>query len=724
MFADLVSPCVVDTSKTSVTSSILVTHDQILLPLFRDFSNSEGSNKMVYRVTVSTPVLVTKVNRKTLHTLSFLSSPSNSNDKKMSLSWRKKFAVVVLTVIVACTRKSPHTLLLLVQGQAYPEECRNYAPPAILQGNKIFVETTGEYLPIKGINYYPRPNAGDLVLGNSQDFYTEAFRSTWERDIAQFRALNINAIRLYAVDPGQNHDAFMCALKAAGIYVLVGLAADCQNCAVQWQDPPECYPNSLKQRGQFIIQQFAKYENVLAFSAGNEVALSAASALGNVPCQKKFIRDMKAFVQSCNTMRQIPVGLEFADNERQVKAEYYNCITTTNDPLEVADYLGINAYLHCDGTATSIDDLIGWRTLLAGVQQWGITLPFMWTEFGCLNDGFPTIDGYQAQRNFLQVQALFSEQYRQSFVGGFVFEYSTERVYSEQTSPWPFTSFGFGNYGVGYFSPENCNDVDVPCEYVRFPQFQNLADQYAAVDTSSEPTFSEYNPPANPVLPTCPDRFPSLAEFTWPTDSMPDLACPEPVPVFCAGVPAECVTVPFPTPSETGAPTPLAISDRPTQSPTTSLTDTPTKRPSTTPTMVLTETPTTNRSTPSPTQTSITGTPTTNAPSFVPATSRPTTFPSQPAVLEASTSSPDTGNADTKMPASATEFPSSTPSGPTDGQQTPVSTATPSIDETTTFQPTIIGLRGNSGLEEESRAKGFALQISTVIIGLMLYLNL
>ena len=114
-----------------------------------------------------------------------------------------------------------------------PQECQHYAPPAIIKGNKIFVSTTGQYLPIKGINYYPRPNAGDLVLGNSQDFYTEEFRSSWERDIEQFKALGVNAIRLYAVDPGLNHDAFFCQLKAAGIYVLVGLAADCENCAVQ-----------------------------------------------------------------------------------------------------------------------------------------------------------------------------------------------------------------------------------------------------------------------------------------------------------------------------------------------------------------------------------------------------------------------------------------------------------------------------------------------------------
>lgn len=147
-----------------------------------------------------------------------------------------------LTMALFQSKKQQSTLLLLAailiggafsESTTLPEECKNFAPPAVIKGNKIFVSSTGQYLPIKGINYYPRPNAGDLVLGNSQDFYTEAFRSSWERDIEQFKALRVNAIRLYAVDPGLNHDAFMCALKAAGIYVMVGLAADCENCAVQ-----------------------------------------------------------------------------------------------------------------------------------------------------------------------------------------------------------------------------------------------------------------------------------------------------------------------------------------------------------------------------------------------------------------------------------------------------------------------------------------------------------
>jgi 1,3-beta-glucanosyltransferase GAS5 len=204
--------------------------------------------------------------------------------------------------------------------------CSSYAMALQLKGKKFFRTIDGAYLPLKGIDYYPRPNVGVYTTSNSNDFYTEEFRSVWERDVAYFQQLNINAVRIYAVDPGKNHDSFMCALKAAGIYAIIGLAADCDNCAILGTSAPDCYPTVLRERGEFIIQQFSRYDNVIGFDAGNEIGLSSGSETINGPCQKQFLRDMRAYVQGCmnsNTMRHIPIGLAVADVDRSQKALYY-----------------------------------------------------------------------------------------------------------------------------------------------------------------------------------------------------------------------------------------------------------------------------------------------------------------------------------------------------------------------------------------------------------------
>ena len=348
----------------------------------------------------------------------------------------------------------------------------------------------------------------------------------------EFQALGINVVRIYAVDPGLDHSGFMCALKSAGIYLMVGLAAQCEDCAITKDSAPTCYPAALKTRGEYIIKVFSKYDNVIAFDAGNEInhVVSADTPEINAPCQKQFIRDMRAYIKSCPTMRQVPVGAVLADTSRSLNALYYNCRSDPNDELENAEWYGLNVYLHCDGAAQSISELTAWLELQSLVQSAQMSIPFMLTEFGCLNDSFQTINGYEAQRNWLQVDALFSESYMADFAGGFVFEYSTEEVFSSSldesvSSPWPFTTYGPGNYGVGYFEPEFCDDVDIPCNYVRFPQFDALASAYNRVDVSSQPSMDAYVPSITQVT-TCPAQFPALSTFTWPSASVTSESCP------------------------------------------------------------------------------------------------------------------------------------------------------------------------------------------------------
>jgi hypothetical protein len=253
---------------------------------------------------------------------------------------------------------------------------------------------------------------------------------------------------------------------------------------------------------------------------------------------------MRAFIASCSaTVRQIPVGLAFADVNRDEHALWYGCRIDLTDEFENAEYIGINAYQHCDGAS---DALPGYERMLSDFASYALPVPVIITEFGCINPSFPTIDGYEAQRNFNDVDALFSSRYREVFVGGAVFEYSTELLYS--LSPYPFTMFGQGNYGIGYFTPEKCDDITMPCVYQPFPQFAVLATKYGAVDISDEPNLKNYDP-ATETLPTCPSEIPPLSTFTWPSASLDDLSCPGPVYVECPNVPTECKTLPVPSSS-------------------------------------------------------------------------------------------------------------------------------------------------------------------------------
>ncbi len=329
--------------------------------------------------------------------------------------------------------------------------------PIEIRGYKFFDTVTGHEFRIRGIDYYPRPNMGDLNR-NSIDYFTEEHRHIWERDLPYLQQLGVNAIRIYAINSMFHHDAFFCALDRAGIYVIVELARDCPGCAITQDASPECYPHQLKLQGQDVIRQMSKYANVLAFSAGNEVNHYAPPGFPqhNAPCQKKFLRDMRHYVNSCsagnsNNMRRVPIGLVAADSDRKANALYYNCLSNpTNDPLEAAEWFGLNSYVNCDGNVTTYQDALGFNTLQESFDSYNYSIPVVLTEFGCVSKSFPTVNGYQGQRNFRQFYWLHTiPSVRDQFVGGFAFEYSMEMENAKSESPYPFTTFGHANYGVG-----------------------------------------------------------------------------------------------------------------------------------------------------------------------------------------------------------------------------------------------------------------------------------
>jgi hypothetical protein len=231
----------------------------------------------------------------------------------------------------------------------------------------------------------------------------------------------------------------------------------------------------------------------------------------NAPCQKKFIRDLRAFVGNCPSIRKIPIGVVLADsdvtrNNREVNAKYYNCRTDSNDQYENAEWYGLNAYQYCDDSVKELANAPGFKKLQTDFLSYGMTIPVMLTEYGCLSKSFPTVNEYEAQRTWLQAGWLYSSDFRNIFSGGFVFEYSTENANSNSTSPYPFKKFGAQNYGLGYFSPETCNHGTIPCVYNPMPNFNNLAGQYKAINVSGESNMEAFTVDRT-TLPTCPTIF-------------------------------------------------------------------------------------------------------------------------------------------------------------------------------------------------------------------------
>lgn len=412
---------------------------------------------------------------------------------------------------------------------------QGYTNPVTIVGYRMFDNKTGEAFAVKGIDYYPRPNAGPLNL-NNLDFFTDANYDIWKNDLDFLAATGANTVRLYAVDPSKSHDKFMCALRAKGMYALIDLAASCMNCSVTADASPTCYSATLRERGREIILAFAKYDNVLAFSAGNEVNNEVPNdASINAPCQKKFVRDMRYFIGECATMRRIPVGLVVSDqnvdkNNRQLNANYYNC-RTSGDKYENAEWYGINAYQYCNPDEKTLETALGFNQLQKDFLSYGMTIPVMLTEYGCLNVKFPKVGDYEAQRTWVQAGWLFSSAFRQVFAGGFAFEYSTELVNVKNAS-FPVTAFDAGNYGLGYFKPANCDHKGVKCEYVPMPNYDNLATQYQTVHVANESNMNVYQSNRT-TFPTCPSGFPKLSDLKWESDSVASaFKCPATVQAF------------------------------------------------------------------------------------------------------------------------------------------------------------------------------------------------
>lgn len=276
--------------------------------------------------------------------------------------------------------------------------------PAIdVIGNKFFYSNNGSQFLIQGVAYQQNYD-NTSTASNGTDYKDPlADAESCKRDVVYLQKANTNVIRVYAVDPTQNHDECMNALAEAGIYVIADLSQPSESIN---RDSPE-WNLELYDRYTSVIDMFSNYSNILGFFAGNEVTNNKSNTDASA-FVKAAVRDMKSYVKEKGW--NYPIGYSSNDDEdiRVAIADYFSC----GDLEERADFFGINMYEWC-GDSTFQDSGYADRTK----EYQNLTIPVFFSEYGC---------NTQRPRKFTEIGTIFSDEMTDVWSGGIVYMYFEE----------------------------------------------------------------------------------------------------------------------------------------------------------------------------------------------------------------------------------------------------------------------------------------------------------
>jgi hypothetical protein len=263
------------------------------------------------------------------------------------------------------------------------------------------------------------------------------------RDVANFKSLGINTIRVYTIDNSKNHDEGMKMLDDAGIYLALDANTPKYSLNRENADTLHSSYNDVYLQSVFAtIDAFAEYNNLLLFFSGNEVINEKNNTVA-APYIKAVTRDMKQYISNRHD-RVIPVGYSAADVGENIdeQARYFDC--GTDD--ERADFFALNDYSWCDPSSFT---QAGWDKKVEKYSDYGA--PIFLSEYGCNTN----------TRNWGEVASLYHTNMTSVYSGGLAYEYT-------------FETNGYGLVQVGSDGKITPND-----------DFDRLAKAFAATDNPS-----------------------------------------------------------------------------------------------------------------------------------------------------------------------------------------------------------------------------------------------
>jgi hypothetical protein len=271
-------------------------------------------------------------------------------------------------------------------------------PHIVVRGNAFYAGNDRFF--VRGIDYQPG--------GSSENKDPLADTTVCLRDLEKFKKLGINTVRVYSTDNSKDHKACMDAYAQAGIYLLFDI--NNPKYSINREKPDPSYNAEYLQSVFAYIDEFARYDNTMAFFSANEVVHGSANTSLAARHVKATTRDVKSYMAK-RGLRQVPVGYSAADvsENRKQQAEYFNC--GTDDAR--SDFFAFNDYSWC----VSDFKTSGWDQKVKTFEDYG--MPIFLSEYGCNENGVLT-------RDFGEIKALMSPEMTHVYSGGLMYEYTYE----------------------------------------------------------------------------------------------------------------------------------------------------------------------------------------------------------------------------------------------------------------------------------------------------------